>query len=147
MVKTLDALNASIELQSKKLAEMKAKKQQLEARERSKLKQASRSVDTRRKILLGSYVLAAMNVKGELVMPPEIRALRLSANSIALDTFLTREDDRVLFGYPSLVPVASPAPASPAVVAAALMSAPDNLARAIQPQANVYARREAKDLI
>lgn len=112
MVKTLDALNASIALKSKTLAELKAKKQQLEARERTKLKQVTRSADTRRKILLGSYVLAAMNITGATTMPPEIRALRLRSNSIALDPFLTREQDRALFGYPPLVPLLIPSPTS-----------------------------------
>lgn len=113
MTKSADKLSACIELQAKKLADLKAEFQKYQARERTKQKLAARSADTRRKILLGSYVLAAMNVKGELTLPPEIRSLRLSANSIALDTFLTREDDRALFGYPPLMPVVSPTTASP----------------------------------
>lgn len=159
MTKSLDKLNASIELQAKKLAAMKAEQQKHLARERTKKKLATRSADTRRKILLGSYVLAAINIKGEQPMTPEIRALRLRPNSIALDAFLTREDDRALFGYPPLVPVPvpSPAPASPSSsvqsasatpgVASALPNAPDNQARRTQPQTNVYVRPEAKDLL
>ena len=108
MAKSLDALNASLALHAKRMAELKAKKQQIEARERTKLKQAARSADTRRKILLGSYVMAAMNVTAAETMPPEVRAFRLRPNSIALDTFLTREDDRALFGYPPLVPDPNP---------------------------------------
>ena len=48
MAKSLDALNATIALHEKRMAELKAKKQQIEARERTKLKQAARSADTRR---------------------------------------------------------------------------------------------------
>ena len=94
------------------MAEMKAKRQQIEARERTKLRLAARSADTRRKILLGSYVMAAMNVTAAETMPPELRAFRLRPHSIALDTFLTREDDRALFGYPPLIPEANPSPTS-----------------------------------
>ena len=122
MAKSLDALNASLALHAKRMAELKAKKQQIEARERTKLKQAARSADTRRKILLGSYVMAAMNVTGAETMPPELRAFRLRPNSIALDTFLTREDDRALFGYPPLVPEPNPSATSSAAPSSSSLS-------------------------
>lgn len=102
MSKSLDALNVSIELQAKKLAEMRAKKQQLEARERTRLKLEARRADTRRKILLGSYVLAvfeATSVETASALPAAIRELRLREKGLSLDGFLTRDDDRALFGF------------------------------------------------
>ena len=49
-----------IEAQLEKLKQLKAQKQAIEARERSKQKEQERKDDTRRKILLGSYLIKKM---------------------------------------------------------------------------------------
>lgn len=98
MSKTLETLASQIEQQQKKLAQLKARKQKVEARVRTASQQQRRKQDTRRKILLGSYVLAVFDVKdGEV--PDAVRRLRLLDNGMSLDGFLTREDDRALFGF------------------------------------------------
>ena len=97
MSKTLETLASQIEQQQKKLAQLKALKQKMEARQRTASLQQKRKQDTRRKILLGSYVLAVFDARdGEV--PESIRRLRLLDNGMSFDGFLTREDDRALFG-------------------------------------------------
>lgn len=93
MSKTLKALEESIELQQKKLAQMKARKQQIEARLRSAEKKRARQEDTRRKILAGAFLLDV--AAGQDV-------LKLEINGRTLESFLTREDDRALFGLVSV---------------------------------------------
>ena len=57
MTKTAETLEKKIEAQLEKLKQLKARKQAIEDRERSKQKEQERKDDTRRKILLGSYYL------------------------------------------------------------------------------------------
>lgn len=97
MGKSLEILLASIEAQQKKLAQLKEKKQRIEAKQRAVESSRLRKDDTRRKILLGSYVLAVFDTKGDVV-PETIRRLRVLDNGLSLDGFLTRDEDRVLFG-------------------------------------------------
>ena len=70
-----------------KLKQEKAKKQQIEARKRAAESKAKRSIDTRRKILVGAVVLAKVE-RGEW---PQERLREL------MDQALTRADDRALF--------------------------------------------------
>jgi hypothetical protein len=96
MTKTRDAINAAIEAQQKKLTQLKEKGRRLAAKERASESKKKRADDTRRKILLGSYVLAAIEASGGY--PPEVYpTFRLFSNGITLDGFLTRADDRALF--------------------------------------------------
>lgn len=76
----------------------RAKAQRLEAAEREKMEKARRADDTRRKVLLGAYVMHAQ---------PDV------ANSTEFATWLTRPTDRALFGLQPLpeVPVLVAAPA------------------------------------
>ena len=74
-----------------KLKQEKAKKQQIEARKRAAESKAKRSIDTRRKILVGAAILAKVE-RGEW---PQDKLLAL------LDASLTRADDRALFDLPS----------------------------------------------
>jgi hypothetical protein len=105
MAKTLDALKASIEVQQKKLAQLKEKERRLQAKQRASESKKNRADDTRRKILLGSYVLAAIEASGGY--PPDAYpTFRLFNNGITLDGFLTRADDRALF---ELNPLNTPA--------------------------------------
>ena len=70
-----------------KLKQEKAKKQQIEARKRAAESKAKRSIDTRRKILVGAAILAKVE-RGEW---PQDKLLAM------LDASLTRADDRALF--------------------------------------------------
>ena len=88
MSQALAKLEASIEAQQKKLAQLKAHKQKIEARQKAKLQGVARQQDTRRKILAGAMLLEIMANDVEL---QKSMLGKLSA-------FLTREDDRKLFG-------------------------------------------------
>ena len=77
-----------IEAQQKKLAQLKAHKQKIEARQKAKLQGVARQQDTRRNILAGAMLLEMMANDAEL---QKSMLGKLSA-------FLTREDDRKLFG-------------------------------------------------
>ena len=91
MSQTLSKLDASIEAQLKKLAQLKARKQRIEQREKSKLQGVARKQDTRRKVLAGAMLLELM------AKDPEFQKQMLGK----LSTFLTRPDDRRLFGLRS----------------------------------------------
>lgn len=86
----LRKLDESIAGQRKKLEQLKARKQAIEARQRTRLKGEERRHDTRRKVLLGAMLLEQMqrdeNVQRNL--------------NAQLDAFLVREQDRALFGLP-----------------------------------------------
>jgi len=84
----LQKLEADIAAQRKKLEQLKAQKQQIEARERAKLRSTERKNDTRRKVLAGAMVLEMME------QDPEVKNKVLAR----LDGFLIRPDDRTLFG-------------------------------------------------
>lgn len=60
MTKSAEQIEKKIETQLEKLKQLKAQKQAIEARERTKQKERERKEDTRRKILLGSYLLKKM---------------------------------------------------------------------------------------
>ncbi|MDI9693702.1 mobilization protein [Acinetobacter baumannii] len=85
-------LEQKIEQQEQKLKQLKAQKQAIEARERTKKKEQERKDDTRRKILLGSYLIKKMDNDAEI-------------NSKTLDDleqYLTANRDRALFGLSPL---------------------------------------------
>ena len=65
---------------------------------------AARALDTRRKILLGAYVLAQAQAQGW-----ELSALNIGQQPLA--DYLTRPEDRALFQLPELAAVGEP-PAS-----------------------------------
>ena len=91
MSQTLSKLEASIEAQQKKLAQLKAQKQRIEAREKTKLQGLARKQDTRRKVLAGAMLLELMD------KDTEVQKQMLAK----LSAFLVRPDDRVLFGLQS----------------------------------------------
>ncbi len=74
-----------------KLKKAKALAQKQASRIKSKEKAAVKKVDTRKKILVGAYVLQEMEARGE---PVE----RLNINGIIYADWLRRDDDRALFG-------------------------------------------------
>ena len=60
MTKSAENIEKKIEAQLEKLKQLKAQKQAIEAREKTKQKEQERKDDTRRKILLGSYLIKKM---------------------------------------------------------------------------------------
>lgn len=88
MTNPITKAEAEIEALKKKLAEAKARKAKIEARQRAAESKKKRSEETRRKILAGALVLQMMEEKDEV----KRRFLD------QLDKFLTRDDDRALFG-------------------------------------------------
>ena len=87
----LAKLEASIEAQQKKLAQLKAHKLKIEARQRAKLQGQARQQDTRRKILAGAMLLELM--ADDMALQEQMLK--------KLSSFLTRPDDRALFGLRS----------------------------------------------
>lgn len=87
MSKTSENLDKKIEAQLEKLKQLKAQKQAIEARERAKQKQQDRKDDTRRKILLGSYLIKKMESN-------EANKQKILAD---LNEYLTEDRDRKLF--------------------------------------------------
>jgi large subunit ribosomal protein L7/L12 len=71
----------------KKINQLKAKNEQLEARKLTALLKGNKSRDTRRKILAGALILDIME-KDEAAK---------NRFMVQLDKYLTREDDRTLF--------------------------------------------------
>jgi Spy/CpxP family protein refolding chaperone len=96
-MKTIDEQIAELEKQTReKVRQLKAKKELIEARKVHALIKGKRSDDTRRKILAGAMVL---EVSGR----DEEARLRFMER---MDKFLTRPDDRALFGLPPLAQAA-----------------------------------------
>jgi len=93
MPTALQKIEASIEEQQKRLAQLKAKKQAIEARDKAAEQKEKRAIDTRRKILLGSFVLSRAST---------ISLSSLNIGGAALSDYLTRDDDRALFGFEPL---------------------------------------------
>ena len=87
MSKTSENLDKKIETQLEKLKQLKAQKQAIEARERAKQKEQDRKDDTRRKILLGSYLIKKMESN-------EANKQKILAD---LNEYLTEDRDRKLF--------------------------------------------------
>jgi large subunit ribosomal protein L7/L12 len=81
-------------IKSSKIEEIEKKINQLRARkaaEEAKLKKKAKKEDTRRKILIGAYFLDKAERNGG------VEALYRE-----IDSFLTRENDRKLFGLPAI---------------------------------------------
>jgi hypothetical protein len=86
MTKSAENIEKRIEAQLEKLKQLKAQKQAIEARERTKQKEQQRKDDTRRKILLGSYLIKKMQNEAnkEKIL-------------VELNEYLTEDRDRKLF--------------------------------------------------
>lgn len=85
---SIDALNDKIQKQQERLKQLKAQKLALEAKEKKRIAEQQRKEDTRKKILLGAYLLKKM---GE----SEVNTQRILAE---LDEYLVEPRDRALFG-------------------------------------------------
>ena len=82
----VESLEQQIAKQEERLKQLKAQKQAVLAREKAKQKEQDRKDDTRRKILLGSYLLKKME--------NEANKEKILAE---LNEYLTEERDRKLF--------------------------------------------------
>jgi len=91
MTKSAENIEKKIEAQLEKLKQLKAQKQAIEARERTKQKEQQRKDDTRRKILLGSYLIKKMQ--------NEANKEKILAE---LNEYLTENRDRQLFELPNI---------------------------------------------
>jgi hypothetical protein len=91
MTKSTENIEKRIEAQLEKLKQLKAQKQAIEARERTKQKEQERKDDTRRKILLGSYLIKKMQ--------NEANKEKILAE---LNEYLTENRDRKLFDLPDI---------------------------------------------
>ncbi|HEM7787080.1 MULTISPECIES: mobilization protein [Acinetobacter] len=83
---SIDVLNEKIAKQQEKLNQLKAQKQAIEAREKKKATEQQRKDNTRRKILLGSYLLKKME--------NEANKEKILTE---LNEYLTEDRDRKLF--------------------------------------------------
>ena len=90
MSQALTKLDASIEAQQVRLTQLRARKQKLEAFAKTKLQGLARKQDTRRKVLLGAMLLERMDRN------PQVKQQLMDQ----LASFLTRREDRLLFGLP-----------------------------------------------
>ncbi|MGR3979150.1 mobilization protein [Acinetobacter sp. 1207_04] len=91
MTKSAENIEKKIEAQLEKLKQLKAQKQAIEAREKTKQKEQERKDDTRRKILLGSYLIKKMQ--------NEANKEKILAE---LNEYLTENRDRQLFDLPDI---------------------------------------------
>jgi hypothetical protein len=85
---SIDALNDKIQKQQERLKQLKAQKLALEAKEKKRIAEQQRKEDTRKKILLGAYLLKKMEES-------EANRQRILAD---LDEYLIEPRDRALFG-------------------------------------------------
>lgn len=97
-------IEARIKAQEEKLKQLKAQKQLIEARKRAAAAKVNRAQDTRRKVLAGAMIL-------EMMGRDEATRQRFMAR---LDGYLTRPDDRALFGLGEKAAVAPAAGAGAA---------------------------------
>ena len=86
MTKSAENIEKRIEAQLEKLKQLKAQKQAIAARERTKQKEQQRKDVTRRKILVGSYLIKKMQ--------NEANKEKILAE---LNEYLTEDRDRKLF--------------------------------------------------
>ena len=84
---TAQRLDERIQKHEEKLKQLKAQQQALQAREKKKLAEQQRSDDTRRKILLGAYMLKKMG-------DSDFEKQKILAE---LNEYLTEPRDRRLF--------------------------------------------------
>lgn len=85
-----ELIEQRIEASKKRLEELKRKKKALEKRQKVLESKEERRADTRRKILLGSMLLAEIEKGGDAWADLLVK----------LDAYLRRDDDRALFDLP-----------------------------------------------
>lgn len=92
MSNPIDKAQQRIDELHEKLKQARALKSRIEARQKAADAKRKRTEDTRRKILVGALAL-------EMMGQDETAKRRFMAR---LDSYLTRPDDRALFGLPAL---------------------------------------------
>ena len=97
----MSTIEERIKAQEEKLKQLKAQKAKVDARKKAVQAKAQRSQDTRRKVLAGALMLEMM----------EKDATTKQRFMQHLNSYLTRADDRSLFGLPEKAPTAPKAPA------------------------------------
>ena len=80
---------------AKQAQQARAKAQRLEAKARAMQAGAERSRETKRKVLLGAYVMAQVKAQGW-----DLSALNIGQQPLA--DYLVRDEDRALFSLPPL---------------------------------------------
>lgn len=80
---------------AKQAQQARVKAQRLEAKARAVQAGAERSRDTKRKVLLGAYLMAQSKAQGW-----ELASLHIGQQPLA--DYLTRPEDRALFGLPPI---------------------------------------------
>lgn len=80
---------------AKQAQQARAKAQRLEAKERALQAGKERAQDTKRKVLLGAYVMAQAKANGW-----NLKELHIGQQTLA--DYLTRDEDRALFSLPPL---------------------------------------------
>lgn len=93
--KTAIAIAERLANAEKRVQSLKAKKADLEAKQRKREAESNRAADTRRKILIGAYVLSGTSPEHDAVIA-------------GLDGYLTEDRDRALFD----LELKSPTPAN-----------------------------------
>lgn len=87
-------------LMATKLEQLQQRKAAIDkaiARERTKAKSAQRRLDDRRKVLMGAFVLDQLQRAGT-------NAATLTFEGKKFSEWLTRDDERALFGLPAAAP-------------------------------------------
>ena len=110
----MPAIDQRIADMETKLKQLKARQQQIVARKRTIESRQARKDDTRKKILIGSAILAQIE-------HGDYEQTKLNA---LLDRFLTRPDDRALFDLPAPAPNANKPNTSPPIPTTAAPSTP-----------------------
>ena len=110
----MPAIDQRIADMETKLKQLKARQQQIVARKRTIESRQARKDDTRKKILIGSAILAQIE-------HGDYEQTKLNA---LLDRFLTRPDDRALFDLPAPASNANQPTATPPIPSAAAPSTP-----------------------
>ena len=90
MSKSIENIDKKLDALLEKQKQLKAQKQAIAARERTKLQAQARKDDTRRKILIGSFIIKQI----ETDLEAKNRLLS------KLDEYLTENRDRKLFDLP-----------------------------------------------
>ena len=100
---TLDKIDAKLAAAEEKLRQLRELKKRKAAAAEAAAKKATRALDTRRKILLGAWVMSVAESQGVALSEMQI------AGGQSLDAFLTLPRDREIFGLSGESQDSSPA--------------------------------------
>ncbi len=90
---SIENLEQKIEKQEERLKQLKAQKQAIQDREKKKISEQQRKEETRKKILLGSYLLKKLDKLNKMKNEEEEEKKILAE----LNEYLTEDRDRKLF--------------------------------------------------